>query len=367
MPIALPEPHRCTPIAYAQCWEDADVLLEALDVRPGHSCLSIASGGDNTLALLARSPARVVAIDLNAAQLACLELRVAAFRTLDHAAMLELLGSAPSHRRDALYRRCRRLLSPEVRAYWDAQGEAIERGFAACGRFERYLAAFRDRVLPWIHGRERVERLLEGGAPEERVAFYAGVWDTWRWRVLFAAFFSRAVMERAGRNRHYFQYAQGSISAHLQSRARHACTTLDPALNPYLQWILGGSHSRAKPFALRAENFDAIRANLDRLEWRCARLEDYLAGEGRSGRFDRCNLSDIFEYLSTADYVQALQSLLAAAAPSCRLAYWNLMVPRRRPEAFSARLRPLREISAPLHARDKAFFYSDFVLEEVIA
>jgi len=51
-------------LAYAQCWEDADVLLEALDVQPGHCCLSIASGGDNTLALLARSPQRVVAIDM---------------------------------------------------------------------------------------------------------------------------------------------------------------------------------------------------------------------------------------------------------------------------------------------------------------
>ena len=34
-------------IRYAQCWEDADILLEALDVRPGKVCLSIASSGDN--------------------------------------------------------------------------------------------------------------------------------------------------------------------------------------------------------------------------------------------------------------------------------------------------------------------------------
>ena len=39
-------------VRYAQVWEDADVLLEALDVQPGDTCLSIASAGDNTLALL---------------------------------------------------------------------------------------------------------------------------------------------------------------------------------------------------------------------------------------------------------------------------------------------------------------------------
>ena len=55
-------------IRYAQCWEDADVLLEALDIEPGEVCLSIGSAGDNTLALLTRQPERVIAIDLNPVQ-----------------------------------------------------------------------------------------------------------------------------------------------------------------------------------------------------------------------------------------------------------------------------------------------------------
>jgi S-adenosylmethionine-diacylglycerol 3-amino-3-carboxypropyl transferase len=354
-------------VAYAQCWEDADVLLEALDVRPGQHCLSIASGGDNTLALLARSPARVVAVDRNPAQLACLELRVAAYRELHHRGLLELLGSLPSRRRGALYRRCRRLLAADALRFWDARPDAIERGFAACGRFERYLATIRERVLPWIHGRERIERLLAGGTLEERTAFYSDVWDTWRWRALFTVFFSRAVMGRTGRSGESFRYARGSIAAHLLARTRHACTVLDPAANPYLHWILIGRHGHVQPFALREASFEAIRANLDRLEVRCARLEGYAAGEGRGARFDRCNLSDVFEYLSPDGHAVALDALLGAAAPHARLASWNVLVPRRRPDSLAERLRPLREISTRLHAGDKAFFYGDFVLEEVVA
>src|SRR5205823_14457088 len=71
-----------TQIRYAQCWEDADVLLEALDIQPGDSCLSIASAGDNVLAMASRGQRRVVALDLSAAQLACLVLRMAAYGTL---------------------------------------------------------------------------------------------------------------------------------------------------------------------------------------------------------------------------------------------------------------------------------------------
>src|SRR6476659_5290227 len=99
-------------VRYAQCWEDADILLEALALRPGAVCLSIASAGDNALALLSRGPARVIALDLSPAQLACLELRVAAYRELSHAELLELLGSTPSSRREDLYLRCRSQLAP---------------------------------------------------------------------------------------------------------------------------------------------------------------------------------------------------------------------------------------------------------------
>src|SRR5262249_38244149 len=94
-------------LRYAQCWEDADVLPTGLDVRPGDVCLSIASAGDNTLALLTRGPARVIALDLSPAQLACLELRVAAYRQLTHGELLELIGSVPGRRRNALYQQLR--------------------------------------------------------------------------------------------------------------------------------------------------------------------------------------------------------------------------------------------------------------------
>src|SRR5260370_10138283 len=79
-------------VRYAQCWEDADVLVEALDVRPGDVCLSIASAGDNTLALLTRHPARIIALQLSPAHLACVDLRVAAYRAPEHAELLALIS-----------------------------------------------------------------------------------------------------------------------------------------------------------------------------------------------------------------------------------------------------------------------------------
>jgi S-adenosylmethionine-diacylglycerol 3-amino-3-carboxypropyl transferase len=351
-------------LRYAQCWEDADVLLEALDLRPGHACLSIGSAGDNSLALLTRHPARVIAVDLNPAQIACLELRVAAYRRLSHAELLELIGSTPSARREALYRRCRPLLSPAARRFWDTQPHGIAAGIGGAGRFERYLALFRHWVLALVHPCPRVLHLLAPHSPGERAAFYRQQWDTWRWRALFRLFFSRCLMGRVGRDPCFFDYADGPVAARLLERTRHALTALDPFVNPYLQWILTGRHHSALPLALRPEHFDVIRANLHLLEWHCAAVEDVLETL-RPASIDRFNLSDIFEYMSRAGHAEALARLARVGRPGARLVSWNLFVDRHRPAHLEDQLRPLSALAAHLHAQDKAFFYTDLVIEEL--
>lgn len=352
-------------IRYAQCWEDADVLLEALNIRQGDICLSIGSAGDNALAMLARRPQRVVAIDLNPSQLACLELRVAAYRELDHAGLLQLVGSRPGKRRDALYRRCRSQLTAPVREFWDARPDAIAQGIGGAGKFERYFATFRDRILPLVHPRARVERLLAGGIPEERAALYRDEWNTWRWQLMFRLFFSRFVMGRMGRDPAFFRYVEGSVATRILARTRYALTALDPAVNPYLQWILTGRHMTALPFALRPENFELIRENIDRLEWHCVPLEAFLDTVA-NGTFAAFNLSDIFEYISMENYHRLLEQIIGAGRSGARLAYWNTLADRHRPAFMADRLRSLEDLSRSLHLRDKAFFYCAFIVEEIV-
>jgi len=356
---------RFDQIRYAQCWEDADVLLQALDIQPGHTCLSIASAGDNALAMLSHGPERVIALDLSPAQLACLELRVAAYRELSHAELLILMGSQPGGDRPSLYHRCRRQLSETSRAFWDSHPADIEQGIGHAGKFERYFSLFRRYVLPLVHHRQQVARLLQGGTLAERQAFYQQVWDTWQWRSLFRIFFSRPVMGRAGRDPSFFKYVEGNVAERILERTCYALTQLNPIENPYLQWILTGQHTTALPYALRPENFDAIRNHLDRLEWHCCSVEDFLDQAGDRA-IDRFNLSDMFEYLSPTNYHTLLHRLVLAGRPGGRLAYWNMLAPRSRPESMAAQLMPLMELGRSLHLQDKAFFYSAFVVEEIV-
>ncbi len=360
--------HRAdfTAIRYAQCWEDSQLLRHALKPA-GRHCLSIGSAGDNSFALLAAGASSVVVVEMNAAQIACIELRRAAYLALDHSEFLELLGSRPSTRRLELYQTCRPLVGSKGAEFWDAVPESIQGGIASAGKFERYFETFRTRVLPFAHGATSVSRLLEPRTAEQRTKFYNQTWNNWRWRGIFKVFFSRTVMGALGRDPEFFKYVEGSVADRILARTQHALVSLDPSINPYLHWILTGTHGLALPEALQAENFILIRKALleDRLRIESKPLEE-LVSLDPDEKFDAFNLSDIFEYMSEANTAKLLEAIVAAARPGARLAYWNMLAPRSRPAEMAGVLKSCDEEAAMLFQTDRAFFYSRFVVEEVI-
>ena len=347
-------------IRYASVWEDADVLCDALaPVARGGRLLSIASAGDNALALLTLDPSEVVAVDLNAAQLACVEIRVATFRRLDHHARLAFLGVTPSSNRPATYATLRADLSAAAAAFWDAHANEVARGLIHAGKFERYFHTFRRFVLPLVHGAKRVRELRAPKSIEAQRAFYEEKWNTRRWRMLFAAFFSRAVMGRLGRDPAFFDHVDGSVSERILARSRYALTEIPNASNPYLAYILTGNfQADALPRYLRREHAATITSAIDRV--RIVRG----GADQVPGPFHGFNLSDIFEYMAPEEHARIYGALVQHAAPGARFAYWNMLAPRGVPDRETGRMRALEPEAAALHARDRAWFYQRFHLDE---
>ncbi|SHJ25993.1 S-adenosylmethionine-diacylglycerol 3-amino-3-carboxypropyl transferase [Rubritalea squalenifaciens DSM 18772] len=349
-------------VRYANCWEDADILVEALQPA-GRFCVSIGSAGDNSFSLLAEGAAQVIAVELNPTQVACIELRKAAYSELTYDEFLILLGERDGERLP-LFERCSSHLTQDSLAFWSSRMEEIETGFYRHGKFENYFKLFRNRIIPLIHSRKRVAALLQEKSLPERKAFYDKVWNSWRWRLLFNLFFSRTVMGRLGRDPSFFDYVEGSVADRILGRTKHALTELSPHDNPYLRWILNGCYGESLPHALREENFETIKANIDKFTIESRPLESLLTN-GQE-KFDAFNLSDIFEYMSEQNFRALLEQICSASNPGARLAYWNMLAPRSRPEDMADKLQSLPELSEQLHLQDKAFFYSRFIVEEVL-
>ncbi|MFK7765723.1 MAG: DUF3419 family protein [Mariniblastus sp.] len=361
-------------IRYANCWEDADILVEALQPATGKRFLSIASAGDNSFSLLAGG-SDVVAVDLSSAQLASVELRRESFRRLSYEEVLGFFGVTTMSGRNRYYQSLKSGLSEHAVHFWDRRPEVIADGFIHSGKFESYFKTFREKILPLAHSKTRISKLIQTKTTQQQIAFYEEQWNSFRWRGMFRMFFSRFVMSRLGRDPEFFRYVEGSVAEKILNRTQHALTQIPTSTNAYLRYILTGNFKAnfggddpkqtALPHYLRKENFDAIVNGLDRLTLFHGSIQEAASVHQQDG-FDGFNLSDIFEYLDASICVEVYGQLLGVAKPNARLAYWNMLVPRRVPEQFTSQVRSHKELSAELLSRDKAWFYDAFHVEEKI-
>jgi S-adenosylmethionine-diacylglycerol 3-amino-3-carboxypropyl transferase len=354
-------------IVYSQCWEDPAIAAEALRLGPGDDLFCLTSAGDNVMALALRRPRSIVALDFSAAQNALLELKLAALRKLGWHDYVAFLGARPAFDRLATYQRLRRELTDDARAHLDAQPGAIAGGIIHAGRFQRYLARFRTSILPLIHGRAVVEEIMTIDDRDARAAYYDRIWDNRRWRALFTVFFGRAVMARLGRDPAFFRYVdQTQIGATFLARARRALVETSPRDNHFLQYALLGRYPDLEraPIYLRESSFDALRAACEAIRIVRGEAAGYLEAQP-DGALSALYLSDLFEWVSPEAHASMLRTIARVGRPGGRIVYWNLLVPRRRPDALADRIAVHDDEARALHRRDLAFVYGSLHVESV--
>jgi S-adenosylmethionine-diacylglycerol 3-amino-3-carboxypropyl transferase len=266
-----------------------------------------------------------------------------------------------------MYEALRANLPPASQAYWDSSLPMIGGGVLNAGRFERYVSRFRRAVLPLAPGRRAIRAMLSATSLGGQRRIYEERWDSRRWRLLFKLFFSRALLERFGRDRVFFAHSEiNDIGAHYLSRTRHALTNVPIWSNPYLTWMMSGTFGAdgRQPDYLKTAVQAVIRARIARIEAQTASLDDTLEALP-SGSVDAFYLSDVFELYDPSAYASTLTEIARVGRPGARICYWNNLVSRRRPDSLAGELVSHPELSSRLHAQDRAFLYSAFVVESV--
>ncbi len=166
-------------LVYPQIWEDPGVDLEALELRPGASLITIASGGCNVLSYLTAEPARIVAVDLNRAHVALTRLKLAAAR---HAPTYEVFyrffGEARGKANLAAYDRyVRPHLDDETRRYWERRDALGRRRITLFAR-NLYRHGLLGRFIGLSHAVARLygidpKELVRARSLDEQRAFFA--------------------------------------------------------------------------------------------------------------------------------------------------------------------------------------------------
>jgi len=351
-------------ILYSQCWEDPRVLSMGLEVTPSDDILSIASGGDNSLALLIENPRSIIAIDKNRAQIYLVELKMTAIAHLDYRQFIGFVGAGPENDRWRIYCHLRRHLSRASRKYWDENIGLINKGIIHVGKFEKYFRIFYKYVLPLIHNRQTVDRLLESPNSIYQKMYYHQSWNSRRWKYFFRIFFSEFILSRYGRSSEFFRYvSMTDISKILFDRTEHGLTDIPARDNFYVEYILSGryrSPESAPPYMCPG-NYEIIKSRLDRIKLICGSMEEYLMGLSKNS-FSKFNLSDSLEYMSPETIEELLRAIIKIGRPNARLALWTLFVPQSVPEDMHQNIISLDNTGRRLSSMARTFFYNNFCL-----
>lgn len=348
-------------IRYANCWEDPQILLKGLDIHAGDKILSIGSAGDNSFSLLCANPSLVVAVDVNVVQLYLIELKKVLIQLLDCEEVVQFLGYRESLNRAAIFKSIRPHLSTDARQYWDQHSELLYKGIIHEGKFEKYFKLFSHKILPFIHSTTDIETLL---SPKDEIAqrrYYEQEWNTWRWRLFFKVFFSKVVMGKLGRDPEFLKEVNVPVGDYIFKKAARHLKRVQAQQNPFLRYNLTGDFGGLLPHYLQADNFNKIKTTIEHLQIRQGFAEEVCS---EFGSFDGMNLSNIFEYMDKSLFRSTAEKLLANLNDKGRMAYWNLMVPRRISGVFPSEVRYLASLSSQLSQEDNGFFYNHFIVDQ---
>lgn len=342
-------------IRYANCWEDADVLLKALPLNQGSAVLSIGSAGDNSFSLLTTDPEMLVAVDLSEVQLHLIELKRAAIKAMEREDFLAFIGVQKSSQRRRDFELIKCEMPHGAVKYWEANLKTIEDGLIFSGKFERYFRFFRTWLLPLIHSDKKRLELFAKKSADEQSDFYNNYWNNKAWRWLFRIFFSKTVMGKYGRDPEFLKQVNVPVHEYIFNKAAAHLVSVQSQDNYFLRMILIGEFGEKLPHYLRIENYHKIRSNLNSLKTFRGYAEDALRIMPPA---DACNLSNIFEYMSPAVFRTTAETMADRTPAGCRMAYWNLMVPRKLQDASPDKYTFEDMNSSIRENEDLGFFYN---------
>ncbi|XP_062500780.1 uncharacterized protein LOC134178016 [Corticium candelabrum] len=358
-------------IHYSNVWEDHALLETALDVNADDDVLSVASAGDNIFNLLLMEPRSLTAIDMSRAQIAVLELKMAAIRHLpSHGDFLTILGlQGKPEERVAVYNNLEPFLPLSCSNYFNYHPSVVVEGIVSSGLLEKLVAGYTRDVVSTAVSSSELDALFDEENVEEQARLFRS-FPLDKMKQDFLEFFSYDRFVGSNRSEKELENVEDlDFSENLWFRLIHVITTIPARKNFYLSWLLRGpdvAHHTVPPY-LHEKNFNRLRSLLDRVTVVTDTLENHLKQSNDPSSYNKINLSDVFEYRSEEDCHALFHLVVARCRPGGRLVYWDLFTPHRAPETLleSQLLKPVPGMEDRLHKKDRMFFYISFHVHAV--
>lgn len=345
-------------INYSQCWEDSNLLTEALAITDDDTILSITSGGDNTLALLLQNPKKIFSVDNNPVQNYLAELKLISPRMLSYKQYLEFLGARDSNKRVDYYNQVSNLLSETARSWFRSNMTVVKTGIIHGGKFEKYQNSFRKYLLPLVHSRQTITQFVNQSDLDNQVAFYNSVWNTWRWRLFFSVATNSSLV------RNYARQTGAATTHHENSsylkRLEQLIYRSHLKSNYYLCYALLGDYGESSPDYLLEKNYSKLQGvSLDVCEFKYTDLLSFLENAPDSS-LTKYNLSDAFEFLTAEDTSKTWKEIVRTAKKGATVVYYCNQVEHIPSKEIEKSVTRNTTLEAKLKKQDRLYFYRSF-------
>lgn len=368
-------------LVYAQIWEDPEIDMEALAIRPDSRMVAIASGGCNVLSYLVADPREIIAVDLNTAHVALGKLKLASARHLpDYAHFRRFFAEADKPSNLAAYHAyVAPHLDETTRRYWEGRDLTLRRrigGFRK-GIYKRGLLGGFIGIAHLLARLYRIDLSAILSAPTreaQRDVFEAQL------APLFDKAFVRwltdqpAALFGLGIPPAQFEALAGDQPMAQVLRRRLEKLACDFAVGDnYFAWQAfsrgyGRQGDAPLPPYLQQANWDAVRARVDRVGVLHANLTVWLAGEPDQS-LDRYVLLDAQDWMSDAQLNDLWTQITRTARPGARVLFRTAaepsLLPGRVDPALLDRWTYHAAASADYTARDRSSIYGGVHLYEL--
>jgi S-adenosylmethionine-diacylglycerol 3-amino-3-carboxypropyl transferase len=369
-------------LIYNTCWEDPAVDRVALEFAPDDDVLVITSAGCNAIDYALAGPRRVYAVDVNPAQNALLELKLAGVRALPYEDFFQVFGTGHHRDFDALYARVlREQLSGPARAFWDVRrgwfsDRARARSFYFRGLSGTFARGFRAYCSLRPQLKEALGALLAAPDLKTQQALYdrevaPRLWHPGIDWTLSQPLALTLLGVPGSQHDELKRLHPRGVAGFVRDAIDYVCRQLPLATNYFWQLYVRGHYTpECCPEYLKRENFLRLADGIaDRIEIHTSTVAGFL--QGHPGDISKFVLLDHMDWMDEADLAVEWAAIMARARPGARVIFrsahvepWyfeRLRVPYRGERtALQELLHFLPDLARRLSAMDRVHTYGGF-------
>jgi S-adenosylmethionine-diacylglycerol 3-amino-3-carboxypropyl transferase len=341
-------------VLFGQVREDAEVevsLFRSIKSKAKQNVFAIASGGCTALSLATVKECKVMAVDINPAQIYLCLLKTAALTRLSFGeAQLAMIQNA-----SAYFDRVAELLPAEAREYFLQDRSLLSGGLNNCGVTDSRIKQLMSLFFLSVHTKEQTRQFLSLPTLQVQQQQFAKMWKNWQWDFALSVVLSKTFLS-LGFGNEAIDKLPKNFSAIMKARIERALNEVPVFNNGYVWQAFLAEYPRGEkgealetslPPYLQAKNQKQLKENLPRVLFSVDDAVGWLEEQ-------KDNSIDMF---ALSNGIKLAEQVSRTARPGALICLRSIF-PKDEPvlRDLNGKLKYMPELSAEMEAKDRSCF-----------